>query len=79
MKFKAEFKREYWQCGDGCCSDSWVNLDLSNDEGYFNSWEELRQIDDKEDAEEYARDLIEGIFDLEKGKYELELDVNIEY
>lgn len=79
MKFKAEFKREYWECGDGCCSDSWVNLDLSKDGVHYNSFEEIRSVDDAEEAEAHARDLIEGIFDLELNEYELELDADVSY
>ena len=24
-----------WQCGDGCCSDSWIEADLCDESGQF--------------------------------------------
>jgi len=73
-KFKAEYRLECWQCGDGCCSDSWQNAQLFEDGKYVNERDEIRHIYDEEDAREHANEWVQNTFDLEEGEYELELD-----
>lgn len=77
MQFHAEYYRDGWTCGDGCCSDSWVNLDISKDGKLWLSKDELRHIHCEEDAKKDAEEIIEVHFDLKSGEYELELDCNL--
>lgn len=78
MKFVADFYREYWQCGDGCCSDSWVNMDVSKDGKYCGELERL-SVWDQDDALEIAKNFVENQFDLKDGEYELEITGGWEY
>ena len=73
MKFKIDFTFVSWECGDGCCSDSWVDATLYRDGEHYNDYDELRYINDEKSAKEYAEDLIEDCFDLTPDKYELEI------
>jgi hypothetical protein len=72
-KYTAEYYRQEWRCGDGCCSDSWVNLDLLKNGKVYMLKEEIRCIFSPEEAEEFARDLIDD------ENYELEITGGWEY
>lgn len=41
--------RQSWQCGDGCCSESWMNAHVVVKHGesqiFINDYEEIRQCD----------------------------------
>lgn len=78
MKFVADFNRHYWKCGDGCCTESWVNMDVSKDGEHCGSKENL-SIYDENEAMEAAMNFVESKFDLEDGGYELEITGDWDY
>ena len=73
-KFFVEFTRESWECGDGCCSDSWHDIRVYKDGELVSSHEECRWVYNEEDARNWATDEIESSFELEKDSYDLEID-----
>lgn len=78
MKFVANFYRQYWQCGDGCCTESWVNMDVSKDGKYCGSEENL-SIYDENEAMEAAMNFVDHQFDLVNEEYELEITGDWDY
>ena len=70
-KYKFHFKREYWNCGDGCCSDSWHNLEVQDPEGkVIYEQEEIRYVYDVATAFKKAVDVMD---DLDINLYTLEI------
>jgi hypothetical protein len=59
-----------WSCGDGCCSDSWINIFLMEDGRVVSRCENLRQWGYKEDFEGEIREWCKEEFDLQEGDFE---------
>jgi len=73
-KFFVDYYNEERSCGDGCCSDSWTSGDLSENGKHISTKEEMRWLDDEDDARQHANDWIQSEFDLKAGEYELVID-----
>ena len=55
--------QESWECGDGCCSDYWVNVYLTENGKTIDRYENLRGFH-KWDNEEDLKKFIIEYFDL---------------
>ena len=73
-KFKAIYYFQRWECGDGCCSDYWHDLEIYEDGKLIIEKKEIRGIYDSEDATKYARKFIENILDDEEFEVEVDFD-----
>jgi hypothetical protein len=60
VKIKVEFYYQEWRCGDGCCSDSWYNMDIYEDGEFVKTVEEIRSVWDEEDAKEFVKDYFDS-------------------
>lgn len=67
LKMKKVFLNQMsWQCGDGCCSNSWIDADLCDESGRFIKSAErlaLGWISSYEDSE--LKELVKDVFGLE--------------
>lgn len=62
---------ESWRCGDGCCSDYWINIYLKDDEGKIISRaENLRSFGYLEDYVEEIKAYALEHFDLKEEEIE---------
>lgn len=58
---------ENWECGDGCCSDYWINICLQNKEGkVISRAENLRSFGYLEDYVEEIKAYALEYFDLKE-------------
>lgn len=60
---------ESWQCGDGCCSDYWINIYLIEDGKTISRQEYLRGWGYKEDSEEEIKKYCIEEFGLENEEF----------
>lgn len=74
MTFLFDFFEERWTCGDGCCSESNIIVDISKNGRWMERREGIFGVYSREEAEEYAKNLIEQNYELKEGEYELEID-----
>lgn len=58
-----------WRCGDGCCSDSWINIYLWENNEIISSRENLRYWGYKEDYEQEIKDWCIEEFGLENEEF----------
>jgi hypothetical protein len=72
-KFKAVFYQQSWNCGDGCCTESWHDMVIHRGEETFES-NDHRSVWSEEDAQVVADNFIQQFFNLEKDEYELLVD-----
>ena len=62
-------EEEKWECGDGCCSDSWINIFLLENNRIIARKENLRYWPYKEDFEQEIKDWCIEEFDLQKEQF----------
>jgi hypothetical protein len=74
-KYTFEFYQKYWQCGDGCCSDSWVNCEFLIDGKFECEYEEIRHLHDNKDRLEFVCEKLED----QEDDFLLEIKGNVEY
>lgn len=68
------FYYKYWVCGDGCCSDSWYDIEIEKDGEVVDSIVEDRScLYDDEDAQKWADSYMKRLY-LEKDQYDLTID-----
>lgn len=60
---RVEFFNKSWVCGDGCCSDHWVEAEVKIDGEIIETRLSLSWIDCSEDSQREAKDEILDIFE----------------
>lgn len=60
---------EDWQCGDGCCSDYWINIYLLENNKVIARRENLRNWFYKPDYEQEIKDWCIEEFDLQNEEF----------
>ncbi len=60
---------EDWRCGDGCCSDYWINIYLLENNKIISRRENLRDWGWKSDYEQEIKDWCIEEFDLQNEEF----------
>ena len=74
--FKVEFTEKEWNCGDGCCSDSWHEMDVYDaDNNHVGGKDEVRGFYGECDLDliEYAKEHIECYLVEDEEEFTVEL------
>ena len=73
-EFFVQFFRQRWECGSGCCSNAWHDVDVYCDGKLVYSRSEVLGLYSEIDAEVWAHDFIQSDYEFEKDSYKLKID-----
>lgn len=62
--------QENWRCGDGCCSDHWIEAYLYQNKKEIGRIEDIRHFGYKDDSEEEVKEYILDYFELKEEEVE---------